>query len=55
MNLLQPYAARLRAAYDWQIRLATSLFAAVDLMERADGDVAQAFTPVSGFGRDTGP
>ena len=55
MNLLHPYAARLRAAYDWQISLASSLFAAVDLMETTDGDVAQAFTPVYGFGRDTRP
>ncbi len=56
MNLLQPYAARLRAAYDWQMNLASSLFAAVDLMESTDSTVAQAFTPtVHGFGRDTGP
>ncbi len=56
MNLLQPYAARLRAAYDWQMNLASSLFAAVDLMENADNDVAQSFTPIAhGFGRDIGP
>ena len=55
MNLLQPYASRLRAAYDWQISLASSLFAAVDLIEQADGDVSQAFTPAQGFGRNTGP
>jgi len=56
MDLLQPYAARLRASYNWQIDLASSLFAAVNLMESTDSDVAQAFTPlVHGFGRDTGP
>ncbi len=56
MSLLQPYAARLRAAYDWQMNLASSLFAAVDLMENADNDVAQSFTPTAhGFGRDTTP
>ncbi len=56
MNLLQPYAARLRAAYNWQTDLASSLFAAVNLMENTDSDVAQAFTPtVHGFGRDTRP
>lgn len=44
-GLLQPYAARLRATYDWQMDLASGLFDAIDLMDTTDHDVANTFTP----------
>ncbi len=44
-TLLQPYANRLRATYDWQKDLASALFEAVDLMDTTDQNIADSFTP----------
>src|SRR5215471_15475976 len=51
MTVLVPYANRLRASYQWQLDLATTLIDGVTTMEGADSDVANSFTP-QGFGRN---
>ena len=51
MAMLVPYANRLRASYQWQLDLATTLIDGVTSMEGADSDVANSFTP-QGFGRN---
>src|SRR5215469_603142 len=45
MTVLVPYANRLRASYQWQLDLATTLIDGVTTMEGADSDVANSFTP----------
>ncbi len=43
MECVQPYTARLRATYDWQINLATALFDAIDAIEGTDNRIDQSF------------
>ncbi len=54
-NVLTPHAQRLHDSYQWQIQLATALFAAIAAVEGADTDVAQSFRPAQGFGRENKP
>lgn len=53
-NVLTPHAQRLRASYEWQIALATSLFAAIDLAEGTENDNALSFQNDHRFGRYKG-
>lgn len=43
--VLNPHDKRMRASYDWQMQLASTLFQVVDLVEGADDSAAQGFTP----------
>ena len=43
-GLLQPYANRLRATYEWQMDLASALFEAVDLIDTTEQNIAGSFT-----------
>ncbi|MDQ2713818.1 MAG: hypothetical protein M3Z08_02815 [Chloroflexota bacterium] len=45
MDLLKPYIARLDAAYNWQIDMASALFDAVNAVESTDNGMAHMFTP----------
>ncbi len=49
MECLVPYAARLRATYDWQINLATALFDAIDAIEGTENATSQSFKPRPGL------
>ncbi len=49
--VLVQHEQHLRASYQWQLDLASALFAAIDTVEGADNDVAQSFRPQHGFGR----
>lgn len=45
MSCAQPYAARLRASYDWLLSLSTALFDAADAIDQAEGQITQSFAP----------
>lgn len=53
-KLLTPHAQRLRASYEWQIKLASTLFEAIDSVEGTDNDVAQSFQTRNSLHRNEG-
>ena len=48
MDCLNPYAARLRATYDWQLNLASALFDLLDAIEGTENANTGLFTPRHG-------
>lgn len=48
MDCLNPYAARLRATYDWQINLASALFDLLDAIEGTENQNTGLFAPRHG-------
>ncbi|MDQ2715627.1 MAG: hypothetical protein M3Z08_12025 [Chloroflexota bacterium] len=43
--VLNPHEQRMRASYNWQMHLASTLFQAIDTVEGTDNAMAQGFMP----------
>ena len=48
LDCVKPYADRIRAAYDWQLDLATALHDAADQVDTSEGTIQQSFMPGRG-------
>ncbi len=44
-SVLNPHEKRMRDLYNWQMQLASTLFAALDLIEANENDIRQSLTP----------
>lgn len=54
LDMLTPYVNRLRASFDWQYNLASSIFDMVDAIEGTENTISQSFT-TPGHGKGHGP